>query len=301
MKKAIEPKPISKGATLGVVAPASAISKEHLEKSIRILQRRGFKVQLGEHIYKTHRTFSACDEYRLADLQWALDSPDIDAVICARGGYGCQRIIEGLNLKKFSKNPKWIVGFSDITALHTFVLQTTNICTVHGAMLSTFIDDDKESEDVAQLLSLLQGEEQSYKIAGHGLNKEGKFFGQLIGGNLALFTSMMATRYKPDLDAKILFLEDIGEDLYKLDRMMETLKLGDISKLGALVCGHFSDCEKGEPAFAEDAYEVIHEALKGYDFPVCYGFPSGHEHPNMAWIHGKEYKLTITKENVMMR
>ncbi|MFV0505106.1 MAG: LD-carboxypeptidase [Bacteroidales bacterium] len=300
MFQAIEPEPISKGATIGIVAPASAIS-EPLEKSIELLEKHGFKVQLGRHIYKTHRSFSACDESRLSDLQWALDSPSIDAVICARGGYGCQRIIDKLDLSSFRNKPKWIVGFSDVTALHNYILLEAKTCTIHGAMLSTFLEESRESCDLIHLLKLLQGERQIYELAGHKMNKEGEFYGQMIGGNLMLLTTMIATRYKPNLRGKILFVEDIGEDLYKLDRMMQILRLGDLSKIGALVCGYFTNCKKGEPAFAEDAYSVIHNVVKEYEFPVCYGFPSGHEHPNKAWIHGKRYKLEVSKEKVFLK
>ncbi|MFV0483371.1 MAG: LD-carboxypeptidase [Bacteroidales bacterium] len=300
MPKAVEPKSIKAGATIGIVAPASAPNKTEIDKAVEILKSHGFKVQLGKYIYNTHRSFSACDEYRLADFQWAIDSNEIDAIICARGGYGSQRILEKIDLNHFKKKPKWIAGFSDITAIHNYILKTSNICTIHGPMLSTFIKDDKENEDVIDLINMLKGERAKFLINKHKLNREGEFSGQMIGGNLAVLTSMMATSYHPSIKNKILFIEDINEDLYKLDRMMQTLKLGNLDKLGALVCGHFTNCKAGSPEFAKNAYSVIHDAIKEYKFPVSYGFPSGHEQPNMPWIHGKKYNLRVGSEHTSL-
>ena len=288
---------LKKGDTISIVAPARKIAKAELQFAIDTFKKWGLKVVLGKNLLKIHHQFSGTDEQRTADLQQALDDKNISAVISARGGYGTLRIIDQLNFSKFKKNPKWMIGYSDITVLHSHIHNNFGIQTIHGTMPINFI---KNEEAVESLRKALFGEPLSYSFEKHKLNRKGNCKGELVGGNLSLLYALCGSSSDIDTKGKILFIEDLDEYLYHIDRMMLNLKRsGKLKSLAGLVVGGMTDMKDNTIPFGKTAEEIILDAVKEYKFPVYFGFPAGHIERNLALKLGSKVSIEQGKEVVL--
>lgn len=290
------------GDTIGLVCPASYMAPDQFINCINTLKKWGYKVVKGKTLGgKSTGYFSGTDDERLADLQRMLDDPNINAVMCARGGYGTTRILDDINWSKFKKNPKWVIGFSDITILHSYMHQQVNIASIHGPMAGAFNYDEPENRYTLSLKDSMEGKPVQYMAKSHVLNKIGKAKAPIVGGNLALLAHAIGTNAEYDTDGKILFIEDVGEQMYNIDRMMQQLKrAGMLKKLKALIVGGFTDCKDTVRPFGKDAYQIIADAVQEYKYPKCFGFPISHGKENVAVVVGLEYLLTIDVDGVSL-
>ena len=294
LQKPTHPHYLKRGDCIGIVAPARKISPEELAPAIAVLEGWGLKVKLGKNIYKSENQFSGTDEQRRSDFQDMLDDTKVKAIISARGGYGAVRIIEGLNFSSFSKQPKWIIGYSDITVFHSHMHTHYSIETLHATMPVSF---NKDTESLSLLKKALFGEDLAYNIATHTLNRNGEGSGQLIGGNLSLLYALASTPSDINTDGTLLFLEDLDEYLYHIDRMMMQLKRsGKLSKLKGLVVGDFSEMKDNTIPFGKTAEEIIMDAVKEYTYPVCFGFPAGHGLKNYPLYMGRTATLSVKEK-----
>jgi muramoyltetrapeptide carboxypeptidase len=284
---------LKKNDTVAIVAPGRRIKKEEVEAAVKILDGWEVKTILAENIFSNkHSYLAGTDEERLEDFQAMIDDDSVKVIICARGGYGSTRIVDRLNFEKLLKKPKWIVGFSDVTAIH-LKLFCLGIQSIHGTMPILFAKENSK-ESVEQLHNVLFGRQCFLKAAYQPINKKGNCSGQTVGGNLSLILDSMATETELDLDGKILVIEEIDEYSYRIDRMMIQLKrTGKLKSLSGLVVGHFTDVKNGEIKYSDSFEELILDAVRDYQYPVAFGFPTGHENPNFAWIHGGQATLTI--------
>lgn len=297
----IRPPYLQKGDKIAIVAPAGKVEREKVELAVKMFEKWGYEVVVGDNVFNDYHIFSASDEERADDLQKAMDSEDIRAIVCARGGYGCIRIVDKLDYSKFQGNPKWLIGFSDITVLHA-KLNTLGIESIHGPMPVKFPSDCSESEDLIVLKDLIEGETPEYHFESHSLNRAGKCGGELVGGNLSIVYSLHGIEIEWKKHEKILFIEDIDEDLYHLDRMMQNLKhSGKLERLQGLIVGQLTGMKDGDPSFGKSAYEIIAEAVAGYKFPVVYGFPAGHGDVNFSLIFGAMAELEVNKDSYSLK
>ena len=238
---------------------------------------------------------------RLNDLQAMLDDHSIKAILCARGGYGVSRIIDRLNFKKFIKRPKWIIGFSDITILHAHLYSNFKIASLHAPMAGAFNEGQSENNFIHSLKNALEGKPSHYECKAHSLNRKGTAKGQVVGGNLSLLAHISGTPSDIKTRNRILFLEDVGEYLYNIDRMMIQLKrCGKFDNLAGLIIGGFTEIKDTERPFGSTAYDIIHEHIREYKYPVCFGFPVSHEKENYALKMGMKYHLQVGNEVVSL-
>lgn len=294
---------LSKGDTIGIVCPAGYMPAEKLAECVRVLTEEwGYQVKLGQTVGGDSATyFSGTDEERLADLQAMLDDPDIKAILCGRGGYGTSRIIDQLSFKAFVEQPKWIIGFSDITVLHCHIYRNYYISSLHAPMGSAFNDAGYINRYVQSLRQALEGQWARYVIDPHEMNRTGEAIGELVGGNLALLAHLTGSDSEIKTKGRILFIEDVGEYLYNIDRMWVQLKrAGKLDKLAGLIVGGFTDMKDTERPFGKEVYEIIMDAVKEYDYPVCFNFPVSHGKENLALKIGAGYKLKVTKARVLL-
>lgn len=290
---------LRQGDRIRIVSPADKIKPEKILPALELLKTEGYEVVVGKHVFDSHFQFSATDEQRLYDLQEAMDDPNCKAIICSRGGYGAIRIADQLNFSKFKENPKWLVGFSDITVLHAY-FQKEGFCSIHGPMPGFYLKDGKPTESFCQLIQLLTGEIPAYSFDKAMQNRTGKATGQLSGGNLSIVYSLLGTPNQIDTNEKILFIEDLSEYLYHLDRMMYGLKLsGSLQNLKALLVGSFTDLKDNDSPFGQSFEEIILNAVRDYDFPVFFNCPSGHIDENMPLVFGQTYSLTEEKDRII--
>jgi muramoyltetrapeptide carboxypeptidase len=293
---------LKKGDTIGIVCPAGYMPCEKAETCINVLKTWGYKVKVGQTLGSQFNYFSANDEERLNDLQQMLDDDTVNAILCGRGGYGTGRIIDQLNFKKFGRKPKWIIGYSDITVLHSHLYSRLKIASIHAPMASAFNDEEYKNEYVQSLRKALTGKKASYKCEVHNYNRTGEAKGELVGGNLSLIAHLVGTPSDINTRGKILFLEDIGEYLYNIDRMMyQLLRSGKLQNLSALVIGGFSEIKDTTVPFGQQVFDVINEIVKEFAFPVCYNFPVSHERENYALKIGAEYSLKISNKRVELK
>jgi muramoyltetrapeptide carboxypeptidase len=294
---------LKKGDTIGLVCPAGYMAMERVTECIRVLEDEwGYKVKVGKTVGNDSTTyFSGTDEERLNDFQQILDDDEVNAVLCARGGYGMSRIIDQINFKKFKKQPKWIIGYSDITVLHTHLYSNYYISSLHAPMAGAFNDAGYINRYVQSLKNALEGKWAKYTCDPHELNRTGEAIGELVGGNLALLANVVGTDSDLKTKGRILFVEDIGEYLYNIDRMFYQLKRsGKLSKLAGLIIGGFTDLKDTERPFGKKVYELIHDIVKEYNYPVCFGFPVSHDKENYALKIGAGYKLKVGKTKVLL-
>jgi muramoyltetrapeptide carboxypeptidase len=292
----ITPDYLNKKDKIAIVASAGKIAKEKVGVAVNIIKEWGLKVIPGDHLFKDHYQYAATDNERLDDLQQALDDESVKAIFFARGGYGIIRILDRLDFSAFKKNSKWLIGFSDITIFHSHIHQIYNIETIHGTMAAGLMDHESEES----LRKILFGESLKYEFKTHPLSRKGKAKGVLVGGNLSILCSLIGSVSDLDTEGKILFIEDIGEYLYRLDRMMWQMKRsGKLSKLKGLIVGGLTEMKDGDNPFGKTAYEIISEAVTDYDYPVCFGFPAGHQEDNRALVLGRKVNLYVENTSTL--
>ena len=293
---------LQKGDTIGLVCPAGYMPFEKVKICVQVLQEWGYNVKVGNTVGGGSMTyFSGTDEERLRDFQQMLDDQEVNAILCARGGYGTGRIIDRIDFKKFAKQPKWIIGYSDITVLHSHLFSNYYIASLHAPMAGAFNEEGFKNEYVLSLKNALEGKKIKYQVPVHEQNRRGEAVGELVGGNLALLAHMVGTDSDLKTKGKILFLEDVGEQLYNLDRMLIQLKRsGKLSKLAGLIFGGFTETKDTDRPFGKTIYEILGELVAEYDYPVCYDFPVSHTNRNYALKIGVGYKLKVTKTKVTL-
>ena len=292
----IVPEYLKKGDTILIIATARARSKEQIAPAIKILKSWGLIVELGANIYKTHYQFAGTDEERTQDLQWAVNHKIAKAVLIAGGGYGTLKIIDSINFSKLKTYPKWFIGYSDTTVIHSRLQKITIAC-IHGTMAFQF---SKNKVATTSIYNLLFGETINYNIPKNKLNKIGMAEGKVVGGNLSLLCALNGSRDGIKTKNKILFIEDLDEQLYHIDRMMLNLKRsGKLKNLAGLVVGGMTDMKDNIVPYGKTAEEIILDAVKDYNYPVCFNFPSGHVNKNLALYLGKNATLVVEKSKVI--
>ena len=297
----IFPKPLKKGDKIAIISPAGSVEPSQLEKGLQMIKSKGYEPVLGENLYTKFSNgynYAGTEAERLKDMNWALNDPEISAIWASRGGYGCQHLLEGLNLKEFTKNPKWYIGYSDNTVIQSYLMKK-GFASIHGQTIKTSSFGVTE-ESYALLFDILKGKKPKYNLKSHQFNKQGNIEGELIGGNLALVYALLGTKYSFNFSDKILFIEDIGENFYALDRMMMSLELaGVFKKIKGLIIGGMTnmgdekDNQQYEESFDEFAYQLISDRISKYNFPVIFGFPNGHIKDNRPLIIGSEITVKV--------
>jgi len=299
------------GDTIGITCPAGYMSYEKAAACISTLQHWGYKVKVGKMLGSESQTyFSGTDDERLAEFQRFLFDDEVKAILCARGGYGTSRIIDRINFKKFKKKPKWIIGFSDITVLHSHIYGNYKTASLHAPMAAAFnegVTKDEhngkvvEDQYILSLKNALEGKKGKIACAPHDFNHKGEAVGELVGGNLSLLVHLIGSPSDFKTKGRILFLEEVGEQLYSTDRMLYQLKRnGKLDKLAGLIIGGFTDTKDTDRPFGKTVYELIHDIIKDYDYPVCFGFPVSHGKENYALKVGVGYKLKVGKSKVIL-
>jgi muramoyltetrapeptide carboxypeptidase len=297
----INPPFMKKGDKIAIVAPARRITFEEVFPTMKFLQQRGFEVVLGTHVFGKHHQFSGTDDQRLQDLQAALDDPSIAAILAARGGYGTVRLIDRIDFKKFRRNPKWIVGYSDITVLHAHIHKHFAIGTMHAAMPVNIREEDMHSASARSLVKALTGEKIIYRKRITFRDRTGLSEGILTGGNLSILHTLMGTPSEPDTNGKILLLEDVDEYLYHIDRMMMNLKrAGKLKNLKGLIIGGMTGMKDNTEPFGKTAEEIILDSVKEYNYPVCFDFPAGHGKENVALYLGRNVKFIVDEDVTLL-
>ena len=303
-KKYIRPATLQVGDTIAIVAPAGILKsrKKAIEAAQMLLKNWGLVPVLGPHLFSESYHFAGTDAQRLKDLQWAFDKPDVKAIWCARGGYGSMRIMDELNFETFKKNPKWLVGYSDVTALHN-QLQNLGYETLHAMMPVNMEEDAKAiTASITSLKAALFGTLAKHSIEPNKSNRMGSAKGVLTGGNLTLLTAQLGSASQLDTRNKILFIEEIGEYKYHIDRMLQSLKrAGYFDHCNGIIVGDMMDIKANSPDWGTGIEELIMNILNPYDFPVAFGIPAGHMPENRALIFGRSIDLNITKSETVIR
>ena len=287
---------LKKGDKIAITCPAKKLPKP-MDDAVALLKSWGLEVVIGETVNASYHQFAGDDDLRAKDLQRFIDDDSIKAIIAARGGYGTVRIIDKIDFSRFATNPKWIVGFSDITILHAHLFANYRAQTIHGQMPVNIPDASKYSLDT--LRRALFGEDLSYQFNSNDLNRAGEATGVLIGGNLSLLIAVLGSVSDYDYDGKILFIEDVGEYLYSIDRMIRALdRAGKLKNLAGLVVGGFTDLKDNDIPFGQTVPEIIMEVVKGYNYPVCFDFPAGHIPDNQSLVLGDDFTLKVDRMQV---
>jgi muramoyltetrapeptide carboxypeptidase len=283
-----------------MVSVAGKVNREIVEAAQKLLEAENFVVEIGPHSVGSYHMFSGTDSDRAADIQMALDDPEVKAIIFNRGGYGSLRTLALLDWSGFFRHPKWLVGFSDITVFHSF-LSKQDVVSIHGVMPSFFFENGQRTESLEMLLELLRGHSLSYSLPSNSLNRIGKSSGKLIGGNLSILLSLRGTVLDQEAKGGVLFIEDIDEYDYHIDRMMMNLKFGGVlSQISGLIVGYFTDTKSSNTPFGANALEIIKDAVSGYGYPVVFGFPAGHELPNYPLLMGCEVVMEVKEDAVLI-
>lgn len=293
----IYPEYLKKGDTIALIAPAKAIEKAFIDDAIELWKNMGYNPIVGKHCLDRSHYFSGTVDQRSEDLQWAIDHPEVKAIICARGGYGCIQTIENVNWNKLKNNPKWLIGFSDVTVYH-FLLSKLQIASVHATMPLNYKNNSKES--IERLDELLLGKSQKYSWETRSGN-EGKENGELIGGNLAVISDLIGTKLQPEMKGKILFLEEVGEYHYTIDRMFYQLRYaGILEEIAGLIIGSFSNVGDSSPPFGDNVENIIKKHCEGLKIPVAFNFPVGHQDDNRPLKCGGYFSFEVEKNNAKL-
>lgn len=301
------PKFLQSGDTIGIVSTARKTSLLEITQAIDFLEKAGLKILLGENIFKQHNQYAGTDSNRLSDFQNMVDNSNVQAILCARGGYGSVRIIDQLNFESFTKNPKWIIGYSDITVFHNHINQILKTPTIHGSMPISFPDNTDQS--LSALTDTIFGKRESYRLPAT-IIRQGKVEGKIVGGNLSIIYSLMGSNSQINTDGKILFIEDIDEMVYHIDRMMIALKrAGMLSNLKGLIVGGMTGMRdnttefgfSNNNPFGKTACEIILEAVEEYTFPVCLDFPAGHQDNNYPIIMGMDVEVEFSRDIIHIK
>ncbi|MCW3463382.1 S66 peptidase family protein [Chitinophaga nivalis] len=308
-KDAILPPYLQPGDIIGITCPAGYIQREELQPAIRIMESWGFNIRIGKTVGLRDNSFAGTDQQRLQDMQAMLNDPHIKAIMCGRGGYGSARIIDQLDFTTFRRAPKWIIGFSDITVLHCHISRHFGIASLHAKMCNSFPDDFNKAEPVVQetILSIRQaltGKKMQYNATPDVNNRAGIASGLLIGGNLSMIQSIAATDSEIDTNGKILFLEEVGEYPYSLDRMLGNLQRSHkLDRLAGLIIGGFNRIKPDDPGeeFGKTIYEMVLEKTKDFRYPICFNFPVGHQKNNYALKCGVMHTLRVDTNKVTLQ
>ena len=301
MKSVVFPKSLKKGDKIAIISPAGAVEESQLTQTLDLIKNKGYEPLIGKYTFgkfSNGYNYSGTEEERIQDINWALNNSEISAIWASRGGYGCQHLLKHLKLKEFKKNPKWYIGYSDNTVIQSYLLKK-DFASIHGQTIKTPSFGVSE-ESYTKIFDILEGKKLKYSVEKHQFNKKGKAEGELIGGNLALVYALLGTKFSFDFKDKILFLEDIGENFYSLDRMLMSLDLaGVFKKINGLIIGGMTNMgsenenKNYEESFDEFAYEIIAHRLKKYHFPTLFGFPNGHIFDNRPLIIGAKVKMEV--------
>ncbi|MDR2906952.1 MAG: LD-carboxypeptidase [Bacteroidales bacterium] len=298
---AILPKFLQKGDTIALVSTAKKVDFSVVENARKHFEHWGFEVIVGESATASFHQFAGDDELRTRDFQMQLDNPNVKAIVCLRGGYGSVRIIDQLDFTRFIKYPKWIVGYSDVTALQCHVLKNYDMASLHAEMPLNFPEFSNMNDSLEALKSALFGAFESYAPLFNPLNKTGKATGQLVGGNLAILCSLLGSVSDIDTRGKILFLEDVGEYKYAIDRMLMTLKrAGKLDQLAGLAVGQFTDLQDNAIPFGQTVYEIISEHVSDYNYPVLFDIPAGHCEVNKTLVFGATYTIKVSEKSAIL-
>ena len=307
MKEIIFPQSLKKGDKIALISPAGAVEESQLEKGIKLIESNGYEPVLGKHVYTKYSNgynYAGTEKERISEMNWAFNNEEIGAIWASRGGYGCQHLLRHVQLSKFKKKPKWYIGYSDNTVVQSFLLKN-NFASIHGQTIKTSsFGVTDESYDL--IFDILKGKKPTYSIAQNELNKVGTAAGTLVGGNLALIYALLGTTYSFNFKDKILFIEDIGENFYALDRMLISLDLaGVFRKIKGLIIGGMTnmgdekDNKSYEESFDQFAYKIISERVSKYDFPVAFGFPNGHIHDNRPLMIGANITMNVAEKVII--
>ncbi len=303
------PEYLKPGDTIGITSPSGFSTAEDILPSMQLIQSWGYKIKVGNTIGKRDFTFGGTDAERAADFQSMLDDDEVKAILCATGGYGAVRIIDQLNFSRFRKNPKWVIGFSDITVLHSHLHQQCHVASLHAKMCGSFPKDWATADQVQinSILSIktaLEGGQVIYPTVVMAQNKTGVAEGILVGGNLKILENMSGSVSAMDTNGKILFIEDVGEPLYNIDRMLCNLhRSGKLAKLKGLIVGGFTNIKPDSPdaPFGRDIYRIVQERTATFDYPVCFDFPVGHQKNNFALKCGVLHRLSVEQDQVTLQ
>ncbi len=292
------PPVLRSGDLVYITAPAKAIEEEHVLFAKELFEDAGFRVMIGQHCLGRHHYFSGTDEERQADLQFAIDHPEVKAIVCARGGYGCVRIVDRIQWAVMLREPKWMIGFSDVTVFHQR-LQRFGISSIHGTMVLNY--NTNSSEAINTMMAALKGENADVSCDPNSYNKNGVANGKLVGGNLSIVYSLLGTDDQVDFTDCILFVEDLAEHLYHIDRMFFALnKAGVLDKIKGLIIGGMTDLEDTDIPFGKTVEEIILDHFTYRNIPIAFGFPAGHISDNRALILGDQCKLEVSAEKTLL-
>lgn len=297
--KLITPPYLKPGDSIVILAPAGILKhrQETMKKAKELAESWGLKVRLGKNIFNKNSHFAGTDDERTADFQEALDNKNIKAIWSGRGGYGSVRVLDKLDYTTFLKNPKWVIGYSDITAFHSHI-HNLGVETMH-AMMGTSVDDKPEEtiETLASFKKAIFGKQLKYTIPSSKYNRKGNVEGQIVGGNLALLASMLGSKSQTNTKGKIIFIEEIGEYKYSIDRMLQSLKrAGYFKNCAGVIIGDISKIKKNSTNWGHTIEELVLDVVKEYDFPVLFDFPAGHNADNRALIFGRNIQLTVSSK-----
>lgn len=285
------------GDNIHIVSPSGAIQPGFIDGATKLLSSWGLKVTEGKYARTEYGRFAGTKDERTADLQQALDDPNVKAILCSRGGYGLAQIIDKIDFTSFAKSPKWLIGFSDITILHN-AITALGIASMHGIMTKYLTELPEESDQITSFKNLLFGTPSNFSIKPEAENRPGRAVGKLIGGNLSVMMGMRSTPFDLDFNNNILFIEDVGEKPYQIDRMMQSLRLsGVLKQISGLVVGQFSDYDE-DPLMMQSVAEIILAAVSEYDYPVCFNFPAGHVDYNLSFVLGEQAELFVETDKV---
>ncbi len=290
------PPSLKKGDTIGIVAPAKAIEPDFIDFAVEFWENQGFRVRVGKHCLGRSNYFSGTDAERASDFQKMLDDDAVKAIICARGGYGCVRLIDRINWASLVNHPKWIVGFSDVTVFHQYA-NKLDVATLHATMPLNYQENTERSKE--SMLVQLMGKPYSFSWESAVASKKGEIKAELIGGNLAVLSNLIGTRNASSFSGKILFLEEVGEPLYAIDRMFYQLATsGILESLSGLIIGSFSGIKDTEVPYGETLASIVLHHLKFINIPVAFNFPIGHQDDNCALIVGGMYAFSVNQSGV---
>ncbi|WP_204344315.1 S66 peptidase family protein [Psychroserpens algicola] len=299
----IQPPYLKAGDTVAIVAPSGILKNrdEEVERAVKLLHSFGLKTVVGKHVFKQADHFAGTDDERCEDFQNALDDPSIKAIWCARGGYGAVRILDKLDYTKFKKHPKWLIGYSDITALHNQIHNEgfQSIHALMGVSLTKDLEDIKET--VATFKSTIFGKPVNYTLNGSEYNRTGEASGPLVGGNLTMLHTMLGSKTSIDTSGKILFIEEIGEYKYHIDRMLQSMKrAGYFDNCNGVLVGDMTKLRKNTTLWGTSVEQLILDALSDYDFPIAFNMPAGHEPDNRAMVLGHQITLKVSKDKTIL-
>ncbi|MCG2616506.1 LD-carboxypeptidase [Terrimonas sp. NA20] len=291
---------LKKGDLIGITSPAGYITHAEVLPAVRLMESWGYRIRLGKTIGRRDATFGGTDMERLSDMQQMLNDREIKAIMCARGGYGSVRIVDHLKWEQFRAHPKWMIGFSDITVLHSHIQRNLGIASIHSKMCNSFPDiwekaDSVQKETIGSIRKALSGEGMDYSVVPNAHNREGTATGILTGGNLKTLETLAGSDSDLRTENKILFVEDTGEYLYSIDRMFWNLqRTGKLRNLAGLIIGGFK-IKQDDPGeeFGKDLQQIVMEKVKNYRYPVCFDFPVGHQRDNFALKCGIPHKLIV--------